>query len=292
MRSENRVDLFGRLDMSRNFGCERGMNGMSKLANESIRLLSEGFLEKALKLAYRAIEEEPDNWYCYYALGLALRHLQDFPRAAFAYERSIELNENDENVWLSLAIVRQYMRDFSGTIEALKRALRINPDYVTAYNTLGMTQKLMGEYDKAKHNYETGLEILARDISFSLQNKSDNIIYEHMFTTNNLWVEYSARCVLQIAVRDNVDHIATPDEKFARKVVEQSLHQGLLWIDTIEDGKITRLMLPNFFATLSVLFRRESLFPIMIGNLGTIFDKLGEHEKATQYWQEADELTS
>ena len=51
-------------------------------------------------------------------------------------------------------------------------------------------------------------------------------------------------------------------------------------------------MLPNFDATLSVLFRRESLFPIMIGNLGTIFDKLGEHEKAAQYWQEADELTS
>jgi tetratricopeptide (TPR) repeat protein len=70
---------------------------------------------------------------------------------------------------LALAIARQLNAEYPAAIDALRLALEIDPDYANAYNTLAMTQKLMGAYEKALHNYDAGAKALARAIVRSLQ---------------------------------------------------------------------------------------------------------------------------
>jgi hypothetical protein len=66
--------------------------------------------------------------------------------------------------------VTQRRAGFPAAIEAIKRALELDRDYVLGYNTLAMTQKLMGAYEKSAHNYEEGLKALARLTAKSLLN--------------------------------------------------------------------------------------------------------------------------
>jgi hypothetical protein len=95
-------------------------------------------------------------------------------------------------------------------IDAVRLALEINPDYADAYNTLAMTQKLMGAYEKAVHNCGEGAKALARVIAGSLQNAKDGQRLPDWHSRNDLWAEYAVLGAMYLAAQANVERLACP----------------------------------------------------------------------------------
>jgi tetratricopeptide (TPR) repeat protein len=139
-----------------------------------MELLSSGQLEEAYQLARNAVQQNSNEYHAHYALRECLRFARDYPKACAALSRANELAPRQPPVLLALAIARQLNAEYPAAIDAIRLALEIDPDYVVAYNTLAMTQKLMGAYEKSAHNYQEGLKALARTIVKSMHNAEDS----------------------------------------------------------------------------------------------------------------------
>jgi len=110
----------------------------------------------------------------------------DYPKACAAFSSANDLLPRQPSVLLGLAIARQLNVEYPAAIDAIRQALEINPDFVNGYNTLALTQKLMGAYEKSAHNYEAGLKALARVIAKSMHNAEDSSRLPHWQSRNHL----------------------------------------------------------------------------------------------------------
>ena len=265
---------------------------MSDASNKALEIFGSGDIQQALNRAIDAVNEQPNDWHCHYAVGVCLRRLNNLPGACEAYENALSLDPKQAPVLLALAIARQLNSQLEESVSAAKRAIELDPDYYLAFNTLGMTRKIQGEFEMASLNYEAGAEALSRSFVKKFVNKRENPRFPHGETRYNLWLNYAMKSSMFRAASDGIERVLLPTSEMAQRYYESEEDSGWLWEDRDdESGKKSRLFLPNFFGTMFYLFKSEGTLKTLLGNKSIVLRALGEEEEAEKHLWEADELS-
>lgn len=255
-------------------------------------LISTRRYDEALSIATEALRQNPNNWQLHYCAGLSLRWLNRYGEAIEKLETAARLKPRDSRVLLALGIARQQGGDYEGAIATFREAIESDPDYELAYNSLAMTQKLMGEYDKASHNYDAGVQALARRIVKSMTNDRRNPVLPHVETRNGLWISCAMAAVCFAASSASISNIAWPTGESAIEEQRTHRHEGLYWTDVDRDnGERARLYLPNYLATFAHELRRSGSYAHLMGNRSTVLGILGRHDEARQHLEEAEDFS-
>lgn len=265
---------------------------MSEKSELAVQLIERGDLNEARKIVFRAAREAPNDFHTHYAVGLYLRSVGDFEQACRAQENANRLQPRNPWTLLALAIARQKMDNLDGSVSALKECLDADPNFVLGFNTLGMTQKLMGDYDKAAHNYDAGAFTLAKNIAFSLRNDASTQRFTLGGSRNDLWVDYAVRAALSLtAEAAGIDVAAFPNSDVAQRDMDPSEFQGLFWQDGLaQDQKVSRLFLPNFFNALFASLKADGMYSVLMGNRSTVLELLGRQEESHTCLEEAEDF--
>jgi tetratricopeptide (TPR) repeat protein len=252
-----------------------------------------GDFHGAIPLLRQAIAENPTNWNLHYLLGLSYRFRGDTAGAIPHLRRAEQLNSTEPSIGLALGIALQLSGRLVEAKDALWRAIELDPDYVEAYNSLALTQRKLGELDKALHNYELGARVLARVIVNGLQNDRASRIYKHRDTRGTLWTEYAIHGAIILAVSDEpaTDRISFPTGEQAIEEEHTERHGGLYFVDRVTtEGERVRHFLPNYFNTFRETLRADPRYANLIGNRGTVLDLLGREGEAAAHFDEATEF--
>jgi tetratricopeptide (TPR) repeat protein len=261
---------------------------MSELSNSALSLLVQGKRNDALRLARQAAREQPADWHARYVFGHCLQHSDDLAGAIDELAEANRLSPKNPTALLALGITRQLSGAYAGAIDVLGEALEIDPEFVPAMNSLAMTQKLMGQFAVADQNYVLALDTLSRRIVKGWRNSADNPRYPHGESRNHLWAHYACGAALWLAVEADMDSIATPTGDMATRDAQTGFLKGWYWEDCSgEGGKKVRLFYPNFFNTFRAQLAKEGTYRHLIGNRGTVLEKLGKTREAEAHLQEA-----
>jgi tetratricopeptide (TPR) repeat protein len=169
----------------------------------------------------------------------------------------------------------------------------IDPDYVLAINSLAMTQKLTGEFEKAVANYEVAIKALARGVVQSWTNSVTNERTGHADSRNSLWTEYAAYAALWLAANeDSIRSISWPTGDLAERDARTRFLEGWYWQDVQDSsGQNTRFYCPNFFNTFHNHLLRGQIYNHLIGNRGIVLRELGQNADAEAHLQEAEDFS-
>jgi tetratricopeptide (TPR) repeat protein len=263
---------------------------MSKQSEEVLALITSGRFDEAGPLAV-ALEKYPSDWHDHYVVGQYFRFARDYPKACANLSRADELAPRQPPVLLALAIARQLNAEYASAIDALRLALEIDPDYAIGYNTLAMTQKLMGDFEKAAHNYDEGAKALARGIARSLKNAGSSPRLPIGRSRTQLWSNYAAVGALYLVAHASVDRFAWPTGEMAERDERTREFRGWYWHDSIDiEQKLTRLYLPNYFNTFYNMLRVDSLYANLVGNRSTVLRLIGNIEESDQHLLESEDF--
>ena len=266
---------------------------MSKDSDYALKLIASGRLDEASRIANDAVKTSSSDWHAHYAAGQCFRYARNYPKACAALSRANELAPQQPSVLLALAIAHQLNGEYELAVDALRLALEIDADYAVAYNTLGMTQKLMGAYEKSAHNYDAGAQAIARMIVKSLQNWEGSPRLPHWQSRNDIWSQYAISGAINLAAHESVDCLAWPTGEMAERDARTQEFKGWYWQDTVDvERKTMRLFLPNYFNTFCSRLRGDALYAHLVGNRSTVLRLIGNGEEADRYMQEAEDFTS
>jgi tetratricopeptide (TPR) repeat protein len=255
-------------------------------------LIRAGRYEEALHCLQPVITTPSPDWQGLYLAGQCRRYLNDIDGAVVMLSAAAAAAPSQCPVFLALGIALQLQGSFHDACLALGRAIEIDPNYALAYNSLGMTQKLSGELEKAAHNYDAGCLALARAITMRLQNQREAQILKHRDTRGALWEHYAMYGALHlVAEASGVDGIALPTGEQAIEEERTEANRGLYWVDVPDgDGGVSRLFLPNYFNTFRVSLTRDGTYSTLLGNRATVLNMMGRHDEARQHLDEATEF--
>jgi tetratricopeptide (TPR) repeat protein len=262
------------------------------LVDQAYRLYQNQEYSEALRVSLKAMESDPYDWEGYYLVGQCYRFLGDYEEAINFLVRAGELGRNIPSVYLALGISLQLNKQYDFAERSLLRALGLNPTFVEAYNSLALTQKKQGKYEEALHNYDQALDVISKKIIINMRNtRSSQVVKmeELPRTENSLWLEYAMRGAIWWTsnAETEVINIAWPtaDQAFEEEQIEK--YNGLFFIDLPNDDcETTRMFLPNYFNTFCLQLKK-GVYPVVMGNIGSVFEELGRSDEAQKYFEEA-----
>jgi tetratricopeptide (TPR) repeat protein len=267
---------------------------MSEVDRDRALSLVQGVdLEGALPLLLTLLPDNRDDGNLHHVTGQCLRALDRVSEAVPLLRRATEIDPELPPYWLALGIALQLMEDLGGAVEALKAALEIDPHYVLAINSLALTQKKMGQLDRALETYDAGATALAHEIVKGLTNSRSSRIYKHTDMRAHLWLNYSMSAAITLSAQEGFGRVAWPTGEQAMEEERTEEHGGLYWTSFKgEDDESVRLYLPNYFNTMREALRANPLYANLIGNRGTVLEMLGRAEDAMEHFSEAEEFCS
>lgn len=226
------------------------MNNGTNTREQVISLMRQQKFEDALFLLKKLLINDTKDAGLLYMAGQCCRFLEDFKGAINYLKNAISINPREPSFFLALGIAQQLNCEFNEAIEAFRIGIEIYPDFDMAYNSLALTQKKMGDFKYALHNYDAGVKALTRRIVKNLNNSRSNKIIKHRDSRHNLWVEYASFGALYLCATNNIDSLAWPTGEQALEEETTERHAGLYWDDQrTREGKTVRLFLPNYFNT-------------------------------------------
>lgn len=95
----------------------------------------------------------------YKIIGASYDSLDDSEKAIAAYEKALEINENNYQVWTNLGVTYRSIGDFDKALECYNKALEIEPEYAEVHSSLGSLYTLQGDAKKAIEYFEKAVEL-------------------------------------------------------------------------------------------------------------------------------------
>ena len=265
---------------------------MDRVRELAISRMQAGDFEGALPMFKALLTNERSDWSLLYMAGQCARFIGDTRLAVSYLERAVQGNGSEPQVFLALGIALQLAGQLQKSADSLRRALELDTDLVAAYNSLGITQKKLGQFDLARHNLEEGLRAVSRRIAKAMSNNKSARIFPHPTTRGTRWTQTALEGGTYLCARDgNVQRLEWPTGQQAIEEARSMVHGGLFWTDvTGASGTITRHFLPNFFNTFFVTLREDRSYSSILGNLGGVLEAMGMQAEASACLAEAEEF--
>jgi tetratricopeptide (TPR) repeat protein len=254
----------------------------NNLYNKGIDLFNAGRLEESLKYFKEELKKDEDNYYLYYWIGLAYRHLEDFDKAIKYTKKSIDLNPKVEFSYLNLGICLQLQDNFKEAIEAFNIAIKINNYLTTAYNSLGLTYKKMGNFKKALEIYTKAIEVLFDNICNNLSENQIRKLVPHEDVDSEKWHEFAIKAFIKKSANDGMESVLFPTGETALKFYEEGKDSDS-WVDL--NGK--RQMMPQYTEVVRVILSSKSLYSILANNMGSVLVNMGRKKEAKEWFVES-----
>ncbi len=127
------------------------------LYKESIQLLNDGKVDKAVEAAKEAIKADPEYAEAYEQLGDALFKKKQYDEAMSAYNSALKINPLSHLAKTGLGLTLLKKGDASGAETVLKEALRSNPYPSMNHYALGLVYEILNDYDKAVYQFKEGI---------------------------------------------------------------------------------------------------------------------------------------
>lgn len=105
----------------------------------------------------------PKEFVLHHILALALDQSQQYPQAAEAYEKALQLQPNTVELWFNYAIVLGHLNQLQNAEKAYRKAIALNPHFFEAHGNLGTLLQKQGRLDEAIASYQHGLRIQPQD---------------------------------------------------------------------------------------------------------------------------------
>lgn len=252
--------------------------------------------DDALPLCLECIERDPENANLWYLAGQCYRFTGDFENAVRYLSRSLAMFSGEVATWLALGIALQLSGRLDDAAETLRRGIERFPDNPYLFNSLGMTRKLQGMTDRAINCYQKVIRLIAEEQFRNLKNARSSPIAPECPYGFEVWLHAALAIALEATARDGCSSFEWPTGEMAIDEERTHRHEGLYWTDhSNAAGSRSRLFLPNYTNTMFLLFARNRLFGIAIGNLSTVLEMEGRLEEAEKHRAEAlffESLTS
>ncbi len=263
---------------------------MNNKRKQVIKRMQNSDFSNALKLIEQLIDEGERDATIFYMAGQCSRYLNDIKTSIFYHEEAIKLNSENPSFQLALGIAYQLNEEYKEAHDVLSSLILNNQewdDLDIAFNSLALTQKKMGLFDRAEKNYHQGIKIFLYKIMNSLSNSKNNEIMEIKPTTYNLWLEHvvETAIIFSRTLNDKIDSVAFPE-------TADDNHQGLYWTIEKTDNKNVLLFLPNFLGTVRYYLTYDPSYFNLVGNIGSTLQELDNNLESKKYLTEANELMS
>ena len=122
--------------------------------------MSQGDLDKAIKIYCDAMTVDPLNFMSYAKTGLALWEKDYLEEAVVAFHKSIELNPDFEIAQNNLGVV--YLDGYGDpkeSIQYFQNAININPNYTLAYFNVARAYQAIGDKSHAAEYYQMCMDL-------------------------------------------------------------------------------------------------------------------------------------
>ena len=226
---------------------------------------------------------------CFF-LGQSYRWLERFPDAIRHLELADRLNPHSPHILHALGCARQLNGDLERAKLNFAQALDVDSDSVLTYNSLAITQRMLGEYEKAVYNYDAGLKALARRIMMRMSDSPANPLVPPRETASYLWAGYASYAAIWSAAKANLAGVAVPSSELAQAESAHHANGGRHYVDCDSPKGIVRQLLPNFFEAFREALIMEELYPLLLENRGRAFAELGDTEQSHMHFSEAEEF--
>jgi len=263
---------------------------MGQLRDKAFELMQEKNYSEAVLLLLQLHDEGADDQNIYHLIGNCYRYLDNYPLAIHYLKTAVEKDANCSNL-LALGIAYQLNQDYDLSIKTLEQSIKVDYDYLLAYNSLAMTYKRMGQYQKAVDIHKRALNIIGYQIVSDMKNSRDSEYIEEVESDNTLWFNYAMEAAVYLTKRDKIDEVATLANESAQIEQEDRIYESLYWVDKIgEDGMKRRLFLPNYFNTFRKKLTDDGFYASFTGDRGLNLELLGDLEEVDVHLEEAKEF--
>ncbi|MCS6861911.1 MAG: tetratricopeptide repeat protein [Abditibacteriales bacterium] len=126
-------------------------------------LQQRGDWEGAAEIYQRRVRGSPVHQRVYYQLGIIYCKMQDWDKAARAFDDALEMAPEDEQTLNWRAYVSIQQGDDQQAVDLCQRCLALNPRNVDAYYNLGVAYGKLQQWDKAARALDRALEIDPKD---------------------------------------------------------------------------------------------------------------------------------
>jgi uncharacterized caspase-like protein/Flp pilus assembly protein TadD len=139
---------------------------------------------------------------------------KDYKGAFEDYAKAIEINPNDEKIYLNRGLTKAILSDHKGAIEDYNKVITLKPDDVDAYNNRGNSRMSLSDYKGAIEDYNKVIALKPDDADtynnrgISRRNLSDNkgAIEDHtraIELKSDFAVAYNGRGISRMNLSDN-----------------------------------------------------------------------------------------
>ncbi len=122
-------------------------------------LFEQGNYDAAIDIYNRLLNNQPNNTDVYYHRGLARYEIGDYQGAIADYTQVIQINPHHGQAYKKSGLTRYKLEDYEGAIADYTQAIQINPDDSAAYINRGYTRSCMGDKQGALEDYTQAVRI-------------------------------------------------------------------------------------------------------------------------------------
>ena len=115
--------------------------------------------EKAIEDYNKAIELNPNDAEVYTNRGNPYYKLKRYEKAIEDYSKAIKLNPNDAVAYYNRGNAYDELKRYEKAIEDYSKAIELNPNYVDAYNNRGNAYRELNQHEEAIEDYNKSIEL-------------------------------------------------------------------------------------------------------------------------------------
>ena len=122
----------------------------------------ESRFSQAVDLFDAAIQIESDQKLkskLYNGLGSSLNALDRYQEAINAYQKALDLNEENAQVWVNLGVSQRLAGDYDNALKSYEQALILNGDLATAHSSIGSLRVLQNKPDLAIEAFQNAITL-------------------------------------------------------------------------------------------------------------------------------------
>jgi tetratricopeptide (TPR) repeat protein len=122
-------------------------------------VISPEVIKKVEEQYFRAIEQNPSDWWLHWNFGEFLEEMKNYGEAAREFRLVLDYMPNRYQAWAKLGLLSGLQGDFNTAVEYNLKALNVYPIFPDACFNIGLAYQLQGDLDKAVEQYFKVIEL-------------------------------------------------------------------------------------------------------------------------------------